>query len=192
MATTLISLERSVTGRITGAWNRSSRSVRGVTALAVISSCVAAGLAAPPAALAVGLLVSGLAFVAAALVDIVEHKIPNLLVAMACSATVVSTVATWRSSAIVGALLGAVVAGGSMLIVRLGRGVGMGDVKLAGAVGSSCGSVALVAAPLAIALAALGAAAFGLATGRQRLPLGPALWGGWCAALLLVQLGAAG
>lgn len=69
-----------------------------------------------------------------------------------------------------------------MLVVHLSRGVGLGDVKLAAVVGASCGTSALAAAPLAIAVAAIAAAATGLLTRRTRLPLGPSLWAGWAVA----------
>ena len=60
--------------------------------------------------------------------------------------------------------------------------LGLGDVKLAAVVGASCGTSALAAAPLAIAVAAIAAAATGLLTRRTRLPLGPSLWAGWAVA----------
>ena len=73
--------------------------------------------------------------------------------------------------------------GGLMLLVRLTRGVGMGDVKMAAVVGASAGAVALMAAPVALAVASFAGATFGVITRRQRLPLGPALWLGWAVAL---------
>ena len=76
-----------------------------------------------------------------------------------------------------------------MLFVRLARGVGMGDVKMAGVVGASVGPIALFAAPVAVAVAALVAGTYGLVAGRRRLPLGPALWLGWAVSLAAAATG---
>ena len=89
------------------------------------------------------------------------------------------------------ALLGMAVAAGLMLLVRLARGVGMGDVKMASVVGASVGAVTngLLAAPIAIAVAALAAATYGLMARRQRLAMGPSLWLGWASAFAFVSIG---
>jgi leader peptidase (prepilin peptidase)/N-methyltransferase len=144
---------------------------------------------------------------AAALVDTCEHKLPNRLMSGALFVALVGAALPRHGPVLAAAVVGAVSAGGLMLLVRLARGVGMGDVKMAAVVGASVAgaagamaatgsgrptelwSAALLAPPLAIALAAFAAAAWGLLTRRQRLPLGPALWLGW---LLTLSAGAFG
>ena len=129
--------------------------------------------------LRVALALTGALLIAAALVDVHEHRLPNALVAAAFATSVIGAAATLDLVSLAGLLGGTLVAGGAMLAVRLTRGVGMGDVKLAGVIGASAGSLSLPAAPLAIGVAAVVAATFGLATGRRRVPLGPSLWLGW-------------
>ena len=89
-------------------------------------------------------------------------------------------------SVVVEAAAGMVIAGALMLSVRLARGVGMGDVKMAAVVGASVGAstTTVLAAPIAIAIAAFIAATYGFRANRRRLPLGPSLWLGWAAALV--------
>jgi hypothetical protein len=98
----------------------------------------------------------------------------------------VGVILSREATVLCNSLIGTAVAGGLMLMVRLSRGVGMGDVKMAGVVGASvgAGTGALVAAPMAIALAALSAAVYGLTANRRRLALGPSLWFGWAVALV--------
>jgi leader peptidase (prepilin peptidase)/N-methyltransferase len=123
----------------------------------------------------------------AALVDAHEHRLPNQLLAAASMVVGVGVILSREVTVLCNSLIGMVVAGGLMLMVRLSRGVGMGDVKMAGVVGASvgAGTGTLFAAPIAIALAAFAAAVFGLIANRRRLALGPSLWFGWAAALAL-------
>jgi len=137
--------------------------------------------------------VTGALLALAALVDLREHKLPNRLLggALAVSGLGSSVVALGAGQLewVVRAFLGLLLAGGLMLLVRCTRGVGMGDVKMAGVVGASCGGVSLVAAPLAIATAALLAAGYGLLARRTHLPLGPALWAGWATVMVAMAAG---
>ncbi|MCB0980307.1 MAG: prepilin peptidase [Acidimicrobiaceae bacterium] len=147
------------------------------------ASTAAIGHPSPAAALAgTALTATGTVIAAAALVDAHEHRLPNSLTALAGALAVVGALAAPRGGRIGPALLGGLIAGAAMLVVHLSRGVGLGDVKLAAVVGASCGTSALAAAPLAIAVAAIAAAATGLLTRRTRLPLGPSLWAGWAVA----------
>jgi hypothetical protein len=54
---------------------------------------------------------------------------------------------------------------------------------MAAVVGTSAGAVSPVAAPIAIAVAALAGSAYGLLARRRRIAMGPALWLGWAVAL---------
>jgi leader peptidase (prepilin peptidase)/N-methyltransferase len=160
-------------------------------AVVLVASCgsVAVGVRADAASsMRAGLATGGVLFAAAALVDVVEHRIPNRLLIASVFATVVGLLLAGDARAALHALAGAAVAGGCLLVVWLSREVGMGDVKMAGAVGLSAGGVELVAAPLAIFVAALLAALIGVASGRRRLPLAPAMWCGWMVAIVIAPL----
>ena len=169
--------------RVIAAWVAAGPGIRG----ALLCACcarTAVGITMPsPPAVRLAAAVTGLLLALAALVDLREHKLPNRLLAVAFLVTAAGALSALDGGLVVSALLGMVLAGGLLLLVRLGRGVGMGDVKMAAVVGASTGSVALVAAPVAIAVAAASAGVFGLLAGRTRLPLGPALWAGWAVAL---------
>ncbi|MEZ5274228.1 MAG: prepilin peptidase [Ilumatobacteraceae bacterium] len=167
-----------------------------------LASCplVAAGATAAGATAAGGTSVAagaaitatGTAIAVAALIDAHEHRLPNALTAMAAALALLGAALSPGGQRILPALLGGAIAGLAMLTVHLTRGVGLGDVKLAAAIGLSTGSLALIAAPLAIAVAAAGAAASGFVTGRRRLPLGPALWAGWAVGAMAGALAGGG
>jgi prepilin peptidase CpaA len=125
----------------------------------------------------------GVVLVAAAVVDVHERRLPNRLLLFGGSIALAGSALSGDRATLVASLLGGMIAGGSMLVVHLTRGVGMGDVKAAAVVGASAGSVVLVASPIAIAVSAVAAAMYGLAAHRVRLPLGPSLWLGWAVAL---------
>ncbi|MFZ9629589.1 MAG: hypothetical protein ACO3C1_09605 [Ilumatobacteraceae bacterium] len=104
------------------------------------------------------------------------------------AANVATRIAVTMVAALVGAVGGALMAGLPMLVVHLSRGVGMGDVKAAAAIGASAALVAWWAAPLACAVAALGAAAFGAVARRPRVALGPCLVVGWWTAVVVAAV----
>ncbi|CAB4364352.1 MAG: hypothetical protein F2681_10605 [Actinobacteria bacterium] len=172
----------STVTRVVVARAGAGRWVRISWVLAVVSSLLIGHVAARPvvAQLALGLL--GVSLASAALVDVHEQRLPNSLLAIGAVAGVVAAVA---DRVLGGAFVGLAVAGGLMLLVRLTRGVGMGDVKMAGVVGLATAEAGLVAAPIAVAIAALTAGVVGAVAGRTRLPLGPSLWLGWALALVL-------
>ena len=176
---TLRVVPAGTTNRVVAAWAGAHPLLRGV----VIASCatsVVLGAAVPaPTAVRWSIAVAGVVLALAGMVDVREHKLPNRLLLGALATVTVGVLATSSVALTVGATLGMLLGGGLMLLVRLTRGVGMGDVKMAGVVGASAGAVEIVAAPIAIAVAAFAAATFGLMTRRHRLPLGPALWLGW-------------
>jgi leader peptidase (prepilin peptidase)/N-methyltransferase len=120
------------------------------------------------------------------LVDIEEHRLPNRLIGLAALAGVCGALLAGARSSVIGAAVGALVAGSAVMIVCLTRGVGMGDVKMAFAIGLALGPLGFMAAPLAIGIAALVAAAYGKAARRARLPLGPSLWFGWAVVVATV------
>lgn len=175
--------------RVTVAWGEAHPVVR----RAVIAATVTAGAlgTALPVSYTVrwSVAVVGAVLALAALVDVREHKLPNRLVGAALAVVFAGVLSTTTAAPLISALSGMVLAGGLMLLVRMTRGVGMGDVKMAAVIGASTGAAALVAAPLAIAIAALVAVMYGLLAHRRRLPLGPALWAGWAISLAAVAAG---
>lgn len=174
--------------RVTRAWTAGTPTIRRAAAAAWITSFLQAAVLQVPMAMRLGLAIAGCLVATAALVDLHELRLPNTLVGGALAAPLAVS-AVVSPSALMRASLGMVVAGGLMLIVRLSRGVGMGDVKLAAAVGAGAGALAISLAPLSIGVAAFVAGAFGLVSGRRRLPLGPSLWLGWAVALLVARMG---
>ena len=173
----------TVSERMFGAW----AAAHPITRRALVAACVtsmALGALVPLAAPAgAGIALCGAVLAAAALVDLHEQRLPNRLLVVALAATVVSVVVAGEPALVGRAAIGMLLGGGLLLLVRLTRGVGMGDVKMAAVVGASTAPLAIVSAPVAIAIAAMVAAGYGLLAKRTRLPLGPALWLGWAAAL---------
>jgi len=84
--------------------------------------------------------------------DVRSRRIPNSLTLPALCLAIVVRFAFqgWAGFGI--ALLGAIVAPAVLLIVHLGKGIGMGDLKLAAAVGAFFGPIAAAVAMLASAI----------------------------------------
>ncbi len=158
---------------------------------AAIATSIAIGMLAEvlPMAARITTGLFGVVLAAAATVDVHERRLPNGAIALATWIALAGPLASLDSSMCARAIVGGGIAGGAMLVVRLVRGVGMGDVKAAGAIGVSTGAVSLSAAPMAIAVAAFAAAIYGAAARRQRVPLGPSLWLGWAVALFSISTG---
>ena len=90
--------------------------------------------------------------VMAMVTDLRSRRIPNALTFTAFGAAVVVRVVFQGWSGLGLALAGAVLAPGVLLLVHLGKGLGMGDVKLAAAVGAFLGPMMAVAAMLCAAV----------------------------------------
>jgi len=171
------------TDRVVAAWADAHPVTRRAVAAACVTSAALGSAVSAPTTVRWSIAVVGVVLAVAAMVDVQEHKLPNRLLLGALTSVTVGVLATSNVTLAVSVVLGMLLAGGLMLLVRLTRGVGMGDVKMAAVVGASVGAVELMAAPIAVAVAAFAAASFGVITRRQRLPLGPALWLGWAVAL---------
>jgi prepilin signal peptidase PulO-like enzyme (type II secretory pathway) len=169
--------------RVERAWERADEGVRRAAAAASVTGVLLALTLPSSLSVRIAAGVVGTVLVAAAVVDVHERRLPNRLLLLGGAVALAGAALTGDGATLVASSLGATIAGGSMLVVRLTRGVGMGDVKAAAVVGASAGSVALVASPIAIAVSAFVAAVYGLAAHRVRLPLGPSLWFGWAVAL---------
>ncbi len=130
------------------------------------------------------------ACIPAALVDVVERRLPNRLAALAAF-----TVA--MSIAVAAALnhptdLGGVAVGAGTMAVPLfvmhlvsPSSMGFGDVKLAVVLGAALGAAGGQLGLVALCLACAGTATVGLARRRRHLPFGPGLVGGAALALAL-------
>ena len=128
----------------------------------------------------------GVLLAAAAVVDVREHRLPNRLVG-AAFVVALGGAATSGDAAVVAAAVGALLAGGLLLGVYLTRGVGMGDVKAAAAIGMALGPAGWWASPAAIAVAATTASIYGSARRVRRLPFGPSLVLGWASLALATR-----
>jgi leader peptidase (prepilin peptidase)/N-methyltransferase len=128
--------------------------------------------------------------VAVAAVDLATRRIPNLLVAALAAIALVSRAVAERSVLLESVVVGLAVFGVTLLFAYLARGgLGMGDVKLAGALGLVLGKVVF----LALVVGTLGGAAAaiailirrGAAGRRATLAYGPYLALGAVLAVLL-------
>lgn len=157
------------------------------------------------AATAVACAVIGGCAGAAAAIDLEFRRVPNRLATVVFGAGLVaSTGLMWGDGVpaaaadrvsehlerlalgVAVAVTGCVLAGMPMLLVRIVRGLGMGDVKLAGALGASLMARGWWVPLAAIAVAAAAAATAGGILGRTAMPLAPFLAIGWLAAMLLM------
>lgn len=179
----------STTGRVVLAWVEAHPVVRRAAVAATVTSGALARSLPMPYAVRWSVALVGGVLALAALVDVREYKLPNRLLGSALVVVFVGVLSTTTAALLISAVSGMVFAGGLMLVVRLTRGIGMGDVKMAAVVGASTGATAVVAAPLAITVAALVAVAYGRLARRERLPLGPALWAGWAISLAAFTAG---
>lgn len=178
---------RSTADRIGIAWHH-SRSVARHSLIAACATSVAFASTLRGAAIVAGSSATvGVLLAIAAFVDSHERRLPNRLLAAALAVALGGAALSFATAVAIGALVGMAIAAALMLCVRLARGVGMGDVKMAAAVGASVGASTSTAfaAPTAIAIAAFTAATYGFVANRRRLPLGPSLWVGWAAALVV-------
>lgn len=147
-----------------------------------------------------GLLLAGISalLLIALLVDFEQYVLPDSLTLVVAGLTLASLLvirptlgnlggAEWWASPLTGGLLGLGVIGGLYLLTR-GRGMGLGDVKLAPVLGLSLGGlgelVALAAAFGLGSIVGLTLLAAGRASLKSPIPFGPFLIAGWWIALL--------
>ncbi len=133
-----------------------------------------------------------------ALIDLETQLIPDQLTMLGAvvaglgvwllgQGSVVSTSAHWFAYGLSGALVGAGILGAIVLGTR-GRGMGIGDIKLAAVLGLSLGGpltlLALFTGFVSGALVGLGLLARGRASMKTAVPFGPFLVFGWLVAVL--------
>lgn len=164
------------------------------------SSPLALGIAASAVAVAICSSLSSLVplaaalpvamLVAPALVDVLDRRLPNRMVAVAAligiAAATVSTVLGGQID-VQGAALGAAAFSGPLLLMHLvaPMSMGLGDVKVAVVLGGAVGMVDPFFALLALAAGSFLGAVIGIIGRRRTIAFGPALVGGAIIALVL-------
>ena len=166
--------------RVGRAWRMVGLRTRLATVVAGVSTLVAPSVAQRNWGGVAALAAAGIALLLAALVDVVEHRLPNLLTT---AGTVLGLTAASVTGHLVSALVAGVATGSLMFAVHLSRGVGLGDVKMSIALGVS--ALTPIDALVALAVASSLAGCAGLLLRRRRLPLGPFLWSGWLLGLVI-------
>ncbi|CAN5752673.1 MAG: prepilin peptidase [Ilumatobacteraceae bacterium] len=144
-----------------------------------------------PAVAATGLCL--LILTAAALVDIVDRRLPNELVSAAAlpvGVAVALTLAAGGSAIATGALAGAALVGGPLLVAHLVSpdGMGFGDVKAGSVLGAAVGLISGPVAVLALLFALAGSGGWAVVQRRRHVALGPGLVLGASTALVAARL----
>lgn len=176
---------------ITSAWNLTGRAahVAAVIGVAVCVVVTSVWFPSAPAVVATGLAL--LPLIGAALVDAVEHRLPNALVGAAALPVAVAAalaLAAGSTGIAAGALAGAGLLGGPLLVTHLvtPAGMGFGDVKAGAALGAAVGLVSAQLAVLTLMMALAGSAGWAVTGRRRHVALGPGLVAG---ALLSLAVG---
>jgi leader peptidase (prepilin peptidase) / N-methyltransferase len=183
-----------ITDRITSAWRAAStlRQVQALSGVALGGLVAWAATSIAPVATVVTLaIVSTLAGVAA-LVDLHEHRIPNVLLLIALGVVAIAAgVGGLRTSTDV--VIGLFIAAVPLFVVRYGRGLAMGDVKFAAVLGAAGGLLHPFAGLVVVWFAALSSGLYAVVRHRSKLALGPWLWAGYVSAcglgVAVVQVG---
>jgi leader peptidase (prepilin peptidase)/N-methyltransferase len=189
----MTALGASVTSRFAAAWSASGPRGHAVAIVGAAAGVAAAASWVPQTASAIATGLSVLVLTAAALVDAVEHRLPNALVAAAGIPVVVALAIAWVSGStnvVWGAFVGATLLGGPLLVTHLASpaGMGFGDVKAGAVLGAGLGLINAQIAVLALMLGLLGSAGWALGGRRRSIALGPGLVGGAVLALVVARL----
>ena len=163
---------------MTDAWTLSTTWWRLVAvAAAVVVVTIAVWSVEIPVAAAIGLV----AALPAALVDVLDRRLPDRLVARAALAMIaaacIEALTTGTSVRPVDALLGAALLAGPIMVLHLvsPAAMGFGDVKASIVLGAALGLAGPNLSLIALLVASAGTAATGLATRHRYLPFGPGL-----------------
>jgi leader peptidase (prepilin peptidase) / N-methyltransferase len=192
-ADVMTALGASVTGRFGASWSLLGPRGRVVAIGAAVAGAAAAGSWLADTANAVATGLSMLVLTAAALVDAVEHRLPNALVGAAAVPVILALAIAWvtgSTDVVWGGLVGAALVGGPLLVAHLISPVGMGfgDVKAGAVLGAALGLINAQIAVLALMLGLLGSAVWALSGRRRSVALGPGLVGGAVVALFVARL----
>ena len=173
--------DRGLGGRIASLVARRRPPGAGLLAMLAAAACVALG-AGPiiPSSAAVATGTSLLVLVLAALVDAVEHRLPNVLVACAAVPVVATLLVAGSGELARSSALGAALVAGPLLATHLVTpgGMGFGDVKAGVVLGAAMGLIDVEVAVLTLVLGLGAGAAWGIATKARSIALGPALVAG--------------
>jgi len=183
----------SVASRVGSAWDAVGRHGRTLT-LVIVAAALACSLVwVPETGYAVATAVSVAVLAVAAMVDVVEHRLPNAVVGLAAVPVVVAMATAWVTGdpAVTGAAAtGAALVGGPLLVTHLvsPAGMGFGDVKAGAVLGGALGLINTQVAVLALVLGLSGAAVWALARRRRTIALGPGLVAGALLALVVARV----
>ena len=130
-------------------------------------------------------------------IDLAEHRLPNRLVVPGIAIGLLAAAGSWATTGAVPfvPLAAGAVYFGVLFVVALPGGMGMGDVKLAAALGlaSPTTTVALASPLIAFLLGGVVALVVLITRGRdRRIPFGPFLLAGYVGALVLQAISAPG
>jgi leader peptidase (prepilin peptidase) / N-methyltransferase len=182
----------TVSRRVNEAWVTVGRRGRLVTVTAAVAATSAVWAWVPDTSRAVSTGLSLLFLLAAALVDAVEHRLPNVLVGAAALPVLGAMAAAWLTGptdVVAGAVLGAALVGGPLLVTHLASpdGMGFGDVKAGAVLGGALGLLNAQVAVLALLLGLAGAAGWAVTRRRRTIALGPGLVAGAVLALVVAR-----
>ena len=180
----------SAAGDIGRAWRASGTGGVVGDVVAVVACVAVTTWWVPTTTRVLGTAVTLLALSAAALVDAVEHRLPNRIVAAALVPVVVTLGVAWTRDVVTSVVLGACLVGVPLLLTHLVTPVGMGfgDVKAGFVLGAAMGLVDGQLGLFALVLGLAGGAAWGVGHRARSIPLGPALVAGALAALAVGRL----
>jgi len=171
--------ELSTASRIDAAWASIGSATKAAT---VVLACAAVGLAAwwtPVTAYATATGLAIAVLVVAAMVDVVERRLPNGLVALAGIPVLAGVTAAWlKDEHVVGsAAIGAGLMAAPLLVTHLvsPSAMGFGDVKAGAVLGAAIGLIDDDLALPTLLLALLLVSAFGLVRRARTAALGPPL-----------------
>jgi leader peptidase (prepilin peptidase)/N-methyltransferase len=177
------------TWAVRSAVRASHRATLGVAAVGTVAAASSAFAHDVPLAAAV----PALALIPAALVDVIDRRLPNRMMVQALAITAAAVAATFILGGqlnMANAVIGAGCLSAPLLMIHLisPRSMGLGDVKAAAVLGTGLGLIAPELAFLALALGSAGAASVGLLRRRGDIAFGPGLVGGTIATLALVAM----
>lgn len=178
--------------RVHAAWGALSRSGRAVSTLAGAVLVVVCAWWAPATPLAVASGLACAALLVAAVVDAVEHRLPNVIVAVAALPVVIAIAVTlpFGSAPAIGAAGGAAVVGAPLLVAHLvsPARMGFGDVKAGVVLGAALGLIEVQVAFGALVAALAGTVLWAAARRQRHVALGPGLVAGAIAAVLVSRI----
>ena len=192
-ADVMTALGASVTGRFGASWSLIGPRGRAVAVGTAVVDVAAAAWWLPETAGAIAAGLSLLVLVGAAVVDVVEHRLPNALVGAAAVPVIPALAIAWvtgSTDVVWGAFVGAALVAGPLLVTHLisPMGMGFGDVKAGAVLGAALGLISAQIAVLALMLGLVGSAVWALAGRRRSVALGPGLVGGAVVALFVARL----